>query len=258
MTQTNMAGETPNTSERRRFLQGAARAAAGIAGLTALAAVGAHADSKPLTLRDIPTKGYLALPGLNLAGDIRVLNYALALEDFESDLYAQAVMRLTGGGTNRQGKSIPGLGLGRNEMDVYFIQKFAAVEAAHREYLRGALKLDGIIRGIPISRKLYEFGMESKSREEVLALVRQVEATGTAAYLGAIPYFKTKLFLTAAAGIQGTEARHTTTLTIVENMLFKSDSPSPVAPLAGDNHGIDTPMDPDAVLAQVSPYIMSA
>ena len=44
-------------------------------------------------------------------GDVKVLNYALALEDLEANLYVQALQRLTTGGTNAVGKTIPGLGL---------------------------------------------------------------------------------------------------------------------------------------------------
>jgi len=88
-----------------------------------------------------------------------------------------------------------------------------------------------------------------------------VEATGAAAYLGAIPYFRTKIFLTTAAGIQGTEARHTAALQAVQNRLINdkliaSGTVSPPAPLASMNNGIDVPMEPDAVLAKISPMIV--
>ena len=89
-----------------------------------------------------------------------------------------------------------------------------------------------------------------------MALMVMVEATGLAAYLGAVPKLKTKLFVTAAAAIQGTEARHTAVLTAIQNELFNGGSPKPVAPLATDNNGIDKPIDPDTVLAQVSPFIV--
>ncbi len=145
---------------------------------------------------------------------------------------------------------------------MYHIKQFWGVEEAHRDFLRQALKIDGIIPFLPTKPRLYDFGVESKSREEILAMLIDVEATGAAAYLGAIPYFRTKFFLTAAAGIQGTEARHTAALQAVQNRLLNdkliaSGTPMPPAPLASNNHGIDTPMDPDAVLAKVSPMIVS-
>ena len=54
----------------------------------------------------------------------------------------------------------------------------------------------------------------------MLNLVLEAEATGVQAYLGAVPYFSTgSPYLTVAAAIQGTEARHTSVLTIVRNLL---------------------------------------
>ena len=252
-------------SARRKFLRSASRAALGIAGLGAATLAASHKGvfgaSKTLTYGDIPTLGLLALPGLDLKADVKVLNYALALEDLESELYRQCVARLTGGGYTQQGVSIPGLNLDTYLPDVYHIIQFAGVEAAHREFLRGALKLDGIIPNLGIKPKKYQFGVESMSREQILAMLIDVEATGAAAYLGAIPFFRTKIFLTTAAGIQGTEARHTAALQSIQNRLLMDKliadgTPAPPAPLVTMNHGIDTPMDPDAVLAKISPFIV--
>jgi hypothetical protein len=250
---------------RRKFLRAAGRAAVGITGIGAATLAASHEGvlgaSKTLTFGDIPTLGLLALPGLNLKADVKVLNYALALEDLESELYRQCVARLTGGGYTQQGVSIPGLNLSHYLPDVYHIMQFAGVEAAHREFLRGALKLDGLIPGLGIHPKKYQFGVENMSREQILAMLIDVEATGTMAYLGAIPFFRTKIFLTTAAGILGTEARHTAALQAIQNRLLMDKliadgTPPPPPPLATTNNGIDTPMDPDAVLAKVSPFIV--
>ena len=250
------------TQSRRKFLAGASRAALGIAGIGAATMAATHGASKTLTFSDIPTLGLLKLPGLDLSADVKVLNYALALEDLESELYRQCVARLTTGGQTQQGVEIPGLGLSQFLPDVYHICQFSQIEAAHRDFLRGALKLDGLVPNLGIKPKMYNFGVETKSREEILAMLIDVEATGTMAYLGAIPYFRTKVFLTTAAGILGTEARHTAALQAVQNRLLgdkliASGTPAPPAPLASQNHGMDTPMEPDAVLAKVSPFIVS-
>ena len=238
---------------RREFLRGAALATAGLAGAGMLV-VPAQALDKTLTYGDIPTLKLLNLPGLPAGNDIKVLNYALTLEDLEADLYVQAIQRLTTGGVNKVGKTIPGLGLSQMEPDVSYLTEFASVEAAHRDFLRGAL--ESLLSGLATKPRKYDFGIETKSREEVLATMVMVEATGLAAYLGAVPKLKTKLFITAAAAIQGTEARHTAVLTAIQNELFNGGSPKPVAPLASDNNGIDKPIDPDTVLAQVSPFIV--
>ena len=264
---TPLASEVPtpaliaSAADRRSFLRGAGRAALGVAGLSVAAAAVTHSQSKTLTFSDIPTFGLLKLPGLDLKADVRVLNYALTLEDLESELYRQCVARLTTGGQTQQGMEIPGLGLSEYLPDVYHIKQFGGVEAAHREFLRGALQLDGIIPFLPTKPRLYDFAITTKSREDVLAMLIDVEATGAAAYLGAIPYFRTKIFLTTAASIQGTEARHTAALQAIQNRLITdkliaSGTIAPPAPLASMNNGIDTPMEPDAVLAKISPFIV--
>lgn len=212
-------------------------------------------SAKPITYKDAKRPRILNLPGLKLGDDVQVLNYALILEDLESDLYIQALLRLTTGGINAVGKTIPGLGLGNRELDVAYLREFAEVEAEHRDFIRGSLhELNPALTQMTPYK--HDFGIETKSREEVLAQVLAAEALGVSAYLGAVPHLKTKLFVTAAASILGTEARHTATLTAVQNRLFNGGDPKPVAPLANMNHGADMPMDPDAVLAQVSQYIV--
>ncbi len=206
----------------------------------------------PLTFNDFKHPKILKLPGADVAADVQVLNYALALEDLESDLYVQAIQRLTTGGVNGVGKTITGLGISEREPDVAYMLRFAPVEAEHRDFIRTSLH--EINKALVLSPYHYDFGIENKSRAEVLDFVLTVEATGVAAYLGAVPYLRTRLFTTAAAAIQGTEARHTATLTIIQNLM--TGGSKPVAPLAGTNNGIDTPMEPNAVLAMVSPYIV--
>lgn len=247
-----MNENTQSDMNRRGFLQTAITAAAGVAagGLLAKTALA----KGPASFGKVKYPRYLDLPGLQAGKDIQVLNYALILEDLESDLYVQALQRVTTGGVNQVGKSIPGLGLSMMEPDVAYYAEFAPVEARHRDFLRQSL--NDLIEGIAVGPAKHDFGIETMSREQVLALVLDAEATGLAAYLGAIPKLKTKLFITPAAAIQGTEARHTTTLTIVQNVLFNGANPKPVAPLAGDNNGIDRPIDPDTVLAKVSRYIV--
>jgi plasmid stability protein len=245
----------PEDSARRNFLTTAVTAGFAV-GAAALSLSPALALDRPLTYRDIPSPGYLNLPGLPGGHDIHVLNYALTLEDLEADLYYQAVLRLTDGGVNSVGKTIPGLGLSEYEPDVYYIKAIAPVEAEHRDFLRGSL--NGLLDGIAQKPYRYDFGIETKSREEVLALVLLAEKTGTMAYLGALPLLKSKLFITAASAIQGTEARHTAVLTAIQNTLFNGSNPVPVAPLATDNQGREQTMDPDSVLASVSPFIVKA
>ena len=253
----------PAAPGRRAFLRGAGLAAAGLTAAALLVPSAAHAA--------IPS----AIPG---SGDIQVLNYALALEDLEADLYAQAILRLTGGGTDPQAASTVGtiVGLNVSGLDVQYIQKFAPVEAAHRDFLKAALGSAAITTLKPAK---YDFGIQNMTRQQVLDLVLEAEATGVQAYLGAIPSFTTKSpYAQTAAAIQGTEARHTTVLTVVRNLLVTqgvfTDPLAPVAPLKGDAgstptatsydnahpsagtpEGRDLALAPDQVLARVGGFI---
>lgn len=253
----------PEATDRRAFMRGAGLAAAGLAAAALLVPGRAEAA--------IPS----AIPG---TGDIQVLNYALALEDLEANLYAQAILRLTGGGSDPQAASSVGaiVGLNVSGLDVTYIQKFAPVEAAHRDFLKTALGSAAITTLKPAK---YDFGIQNMTRQQVLDLVLEAEATGVQAYLGAIPSFTTKSpYAQTAAAIQGTEARHTTVLTIVRNLLsvqgIVSDPLAPVAPLKGDSgatptatgydsahpstgtpEGRDLAMDPAQVLARVGGFI---
>ena len=238
---------------RRGFFGKALIGAVAASGLGAAAMSVAHAKP-PTKFSDIHTLSLLNLGGLKGGNDIRVLNYALLLEDLESDMYVQAVQRLTVGGVNAVGKTIPGLGFAQDEPDVAYISEFAEVELEHRDFLRNSL--NGLLSGLAIKPYKHDFGMESKSRQEVLDLILLAEDTGVKAYLGAVPKLRTRAFITPAAAIQGTEARHTTVLTIVYKELYGS-SKYDVAPLAGNNHGADIALDPDTVLGMVGPFIVA-
>lgn len=184
-------------------------------------------------------------------GDIKVLNYALALEAAEADLYVQALARLTGGGTASSGATFAGLGIAANQPDVQYLQQFGRIEREHRDFLTKALGAQAITAaGKPLEKATFDFGIGALDRRGVVNLIRTVEKTGTEAYLGAIPFFATKTYLAVAGGIQATEARHTTAITIVQNSLFNERLPT--APFKNDNSGIDRTLTPDQVLAQVS------
>jgi len=195
--------------------------------------------SLPLTFKKIPGKG-----------DIQVLNYALALEQLEADLYEQALLRLTTGGTNASGTTIPGLGLSRSSPDVAIIAEFTVVEQQHRDFLTAQLGANAIA---PFK---YQFGIESMTRQQVLDLVLLAEATGVSAYLGAAGFIKSTTYLAIAGAIEGTEARHTAVLSELVNELF--DEGVTVAPLSFENEGRDVPKTPDQVLASVGPFIHAA
>ena len=223
--------------------------AAAFAGAAALFSPG-HAFAKHRVKRVVPALTFADIPG---TGDIKVLNFALSLEDLEADLYAQALARLTSGGTNQLGVKIKGLGVPSSQPDVRFTTEFGKVEVEHRDYLRAAITAAG---GPVIPMFKYNFGMENLNRKQVDDLLLLAEQTGVHAYLGAIPFFSSSNspYLQTAAAILGTEARHTAVLAALFNVLFRESNE--VAPLASENNGRDTPLPPDTVLAQVSPFIV--
>ncbi len=190
-----------------------------------------------------PGGGATVIPG---TGDIKVLNYALALEDLEADLYSQAVARLTGGGTSGIGTVIPGLNVASGD-DLTYINRFLTIEQDHAAFLRAAITQAG---GPVIPVFTYDFGIQNMTRQQVLQLVYTAELTGVSAYEGAIPFFSTKNYLPVAAGILGTEARHTAVLAAVLNLQFAQSPAVSTAPLFTESQGRDTPLTPDQILYQ--------
>lgn len=228
-------------------------------------AVAAAATAKPAKAVT-PAIKFADIPG---TGDIKVLNYALALEAFETEVYIQALLRLTGGGRTPFGTSVTGLN-STNQRVIGFTRKFAMVERNHRDFLIGALGAQAITRSI-FRRIQVDVGINNRTERQVVELLFDVEATGTGAYLGAIPFFSTKTFLLPAAAIQGTEARHTAIFADIVNDLY--DPRVNVSPTAQQNQGRDfvpaengagaipntpagTPPHPDNVLLKVSPFIV--
>ncbi|HEX8915142.1 MAG TPA: ferritin-like domain-containing protein [Humisphaera sp.] len=191
------------------------------------------------------------IPG---TGDVKVLNYALLLEQLENSLYKQAALRLQGGGKNGVGKTIPGLGLQAGNPAVEVVVKFGLVEYQHRNFLHDALGAASLLRHPTFRNADFDFGIQSLDAGEVLNLVYVAERTGVGAYLGAITKFKTRTYLQTAGAIQGTEARHTAAIARVINLNYGGSLS--VAPLANDNNGIDRPVAPDTVLKNVGPFIV--
>ena len=195
--------------------------------------------------------------------DVKVLNFALALETLEAELYRQAVARLTNGGTDFYGKTITGLHL--TGPDVDYISTFARVETEHQKFLEGALGGNwAVAAGAGFDFGFADtnlFGTPPLTRFQTVSLVYAAEQTGISAYLGgAGPGGLTPggAYLGIAASILGTEARHTTAVAIVLNAnpaLFPLKAKLATAPLAGDTgtaggHGLDTALAPDQILNQ--------
>ncbi len=249
-------------SDTQTALRGAALATAGIVAAGLLAAKSAQAGpttGTPVTLyfSASPAAGSVVVPG---TGDVQVLNFALALETLEAELYRQALARLTTGGTDMFGQTITGLGLASTELDVKYIAEFAPIEAQHRDFLTGALKGNWVTTanakfdfGFADTNN---FGIPALNRLQTVQLVYAAEQTGVSAYLGGAGVLTPgSANLTYAAAILGTEARHTTAVAIVLNAPPLNENPKlATAPLVdgdpGSNGGKDEPLTPDQILNQ--------
>jgi len=199
-----------------------------------------------------PGTGAVQVPG---TGDTKVLNYALAAETLEAELYREALLRLTTGGVDLFGNTITGLGASASDPDVLYLTEFAKVEAQHRDYLTSALGGNWVTSaGAKFDfgfANTNNFGLAPLTRLQTVELVYAAELTGVSAYTGAIPFFASKTYLSVAAAIVGTEARHTTAVSILLNgPLFNITPKLETAPLANENNGRDTPLTPDQVLNQ--------
>ena len=254
--------QTTPVAERSGLLRGAALATAAVAAAGLLASKSAQAattgTSITLTFNTSPGAGAVQIPNVSTnfttaSNDILVLNYALAAETLEAELYRQAVLRLTTGGLDMFGQTITGLGV--TGPDVTYLQEFAIVEAQHRDFLTSVLGNNWVTD----AKAKFDFGfadtnnfgITALSRLQTVELVYAAELTGVSAYTGAIPFFATLNYLPVAAAILGTEARHTAFVAATLNgPPFNLAGALKTAPLATENHGLDTPLTPDQVLNQ--------
>lgn len=262
---TELHSPTP-TTERESGVSAGTLALAGV-GIAAAAslltprAAQAAGPTQRLTLYfdSNPGNGAVQVPSTSnnfttTNGDVKVLNFAISLESLEAELYRQAFIRLTGttflqndpNGTNDMfGNSLGSLGHSTTDIDAMYYQTFGMVEMEHRNFLTAALGNNWVTdAGVK-----FDFNMSSLDRTGVINLVYAAEVTGISAFLGGITKFTDKAFLQLAAGILGTEARHTSAIAAVINTLA-GRSTIETAPLQGENTGRDTPLTPDQILNQ--------
>lgn len=211
----------------------------------------------------IPTGPFAALTSAP-SPDIKVLNFALALETLEARLYKEALLRLTTGGTDLFGNKITGLGLASTELDVAYLTTFGTIETQHQAFLEKQLGGNwALAAGVKFDFGFADtnnFGTPALTRAQTVQLVYAAEQTGVSAYLGgAGPGGLTPggTYLSVAASILGTEARHTTAVAILLNGPTFNQTPKlATAPLVypvvdkgtAGGPGLDTALAPDAIL----------
>ncbi len=251
---------------RRALLARAAAISAGAVAVGILLDAPANASGKPLLeLVNVPDNSALphGIPGRNK--NERLLNYALALETLEADLYRQALNLASGkpldtllaADLSGYALAVPdgGLGTYNAALGFLYLQQFAPVEAAHRDFLRGAITQGG---GTPIAPNPggYQapFGADLQS---ILTVIRTVEETGVRAYLGAAKFFTNFGLIQTAASIYSTEARHSAAINYVLGLdtgpsRIRYDSQTVFN--EGGNNNFEHFLTPEQVLAMVKPF----
>jgi len=156
------------------------------------------------------------IPGQN--ENIVVLNFALTLETLEADLYRQALNIAAG---KDVGTPLPAdvssytQAVGNGSVSAalapvgfLYLKQYAAVEAAHRDFLRAFIPTLGGTP-VPANPKGYNSGLApGADLGTILTLIRTVEEEGVRAYLGAAGFLTDLNLIQAASTIYTTEARH--------------------------------------------------
>ncbi len=272
--------------ERRAFLSrmsaaGLGAAATALLGGTLLAGCGGSNDNGgPVVPNPSPSPTPGGFDQQNFPGIIGsnynqlVLNYALSLEILEADLYRQALNKASGKPLNAPLNpdfesyrlAIPVGGLspasGQAASDAFlFLKQFTFVEAAHRDFLRAAIRGAGFTPQ-PANPGGYRFPGNNPGNDlnAILSNILPLEETGVRAYLGALP-FLTDLGLAQTAGtIFSTEARHSA---VINDAVGKDPGPYPlpgdqrVTPNYPSQNTFEYFLAPNVVLQRVSTYFAS-
>lgn len=254
-----------NEHSRRTFLTRMAAAGLGTAALALFSERPAQATGKQL-LDIVTTPDNENFPGIPGRGkNAQVLNYALALETLEADLYRQALNLAAGkdittplpDDVSGYTLSIPGgLPNPHPAMGFLYLQQFAAVEAAHRDFLRAAIQQRG---GEPVAPNpggyKAPFGPDLRS---ILEVILQVEETGVRAYLGAAGAITDLKLTQVAASIYSTECRHSSVLKLT---LIRDPSPTrqlgdeQVTPRQVGEYDFEYFQTPEQILHAVQPFL---
>ena len=201
--------------------------------------------------------------------DVVVLNYALTLETLEADLYRQALniaagkdvgtpLPADGGASYTQVVGNGGLAPGLAAVGFLYLQQYATVEAAHRDFLRTAIAQAGATP-VPANPKGYSAGLApGTDLKTILTLIRTVEETGVTAYLGAVGFLTNPVYVQIASSIYTTEARHSAGINYILGLptgpTGDVGGAQPVADKSADE--FEYAQTPKAVLAAVKPFFL--
>ena len=219
---------------RRVFLARMSAAGLGTAAAALIAGCGGSSNgggSSPttpgtgLTSFADPTN-FPGIPGTN--ENLVVLNYALTLETLEADLYRQALNVAAGqpitaplpaGNASAYTLAVsPGtVTSALAPVAFLYLQQFAYVEAAHRDFLRAAIPAFGGTP-VPANAKGYSAAAAGLVAGATLSTILQViltaEETGVSAYLGSAGFLTSQALVQAASSIYSTESRHSAVINL--------------------------------------------
>ena len=231
---------------RRTFLARMSAAGLGTAAVALLAGCGGSSNNGSGSGAGLngfaDQANFPGIPGPN--ENIVVLNYALTLETLEADLYRQALNIAAGQDVNTplpsntstytQAVGNGGLSSSLAAVGFLYLQQYAGVEAAHRDFLRAAITQAGATP-VPPNPKGYNAGLApGTDLKTILTLIRTVEEEGVRAYLGAAGFLTDLGLIQVASTIYTTEARHSAGVNYVLG-LDAGPAPGSSAATSSDN-----------------------
>ena len=220
-------------SSRKRFFKMLGGAGAVSAAAVLIAACGD--DDKKSSTTGAAAAGGDASAADN-ASDLAIVNYALTLEYLEATFYQEVL----DSGVIKD-KKIGDLAKG--------------LQQAEQEHVDALIATAKSLGGKPASKPKTKFGETiEKGPETILMTAATVENLGAAAYLGQAGNIKSKDILAAALAIHSVEARHAAALNQLVGRGFGGKGG-----LEGSlpDGAFAKPMDMDAVLKAVAPFIAS-
>ena len=217
---------------RRAFLARMSAAGLGSAAAILLAGCGGGGGNNSTTTGSSGTTTFADsanFPGVpGQTEDLVVLNFALTLETLEADLYRQALNVAAGQSisaplpaTNASAYTLtaPTGGLTSQQAAAGFayLQQYAYVEAAHRDFLRAFIPTLGGTP-VPANPKGYSAATAGlapgATLQQLLTVILTAEETGVSAYLGAAGFLTVPALVQAASTIYSTESRHSATINL--------------------------------------------
>ncbi len=218
---------------RRTFLARMTAAGLGTAAAALLAGCGSGGNNggsttpSPTGLTTFADQAnFPGIPGANI--NLVVLNYALTLETLEADLYRQALNIAAGKDINAAlpttnassyTLAVPtgGLDATQTKAGFAYLQQFAYVEAAHRDFLRTAIPQFG---GTPVPANAKGYSAASAGLvpgadlKTILNVILIAEETGVQAYLGSAGFLTSAALVQQASSIYSTESRHSAVINL--------------------------------------------